>query len=412
MSHCSLYARTSTLAALVGLLLMLTVPSAFADVGLVSSTPAEGSTVTGPLTEIRLEFAADAEASTESNAIPATTSPSSTTAVTPSILDSVLVHPDTSTGDWIGRVARAASIIAVLLGIGAFVFSRLVFEGSTNEARVIDLWARRAGSVIVLAVPLEILGQGIIFADGSIAGAFDTSVLSDALGRGFGLAILLRLAGGCALFLGARVTVRSPLPSSEDGSAVEAAPAVERERFPVPVSSFAIAGIAALTLSYLFDGHTVSASPGWLMKLSSIIHVLAGAIWVGGVAILGRILVGRHRRSEPLHTARLVIPFSTVAGASLAMVGLTGAVMALLILDTPAALFTAPWGRAMLAKLVLVASAAAIGAYNHLYLVPMLKNDPDHPKAVASIRATIRIETGLLSGAGMLTAILVSLSPV
>ncbi len=68
MSHCSLYARTSTLAALVGILLMLTVPSAFADVGLVSSTPADGSTVTGPLTEIRLEFAADAEASTESAA--------------------------------------------------------------------------------------------------------------------------------------------------------------------------------------------------------------------------------------------------------------------------------------------------------------------------------------------------------
>ena len=494
MSRGRLFGRTTTLAALVGLLLIVGTQSAFADVGLVSSTPADGSTVIGPLTEIRMEFAADAEASIESAAdgtvlydadgveVPVSTRVESTTVVVvvpteplasgrfavaitvraddghqisggfefaveapgpaevepsavaeapavaeggpptvpPSILDSVLVHSDTSVGDWIARVARAASITAILLGIGTLVFGWLVFAGSTDEARVIIFWVRRAGAVIVLAVPFEVLGQSIIFAGGSVAAALGASSLSAALGSSFGLAILLRLAGGIALLLATHLTtVRSPIPSplqarsrGGDGSAVAIAPPIEHESFRLPVSPIAIAGITALTLSYLFDGHTVSEAPPWLMKSSSAIHVLGGAIWVGGVAMLARTLGGRHRRGEPLHTAQLVVPFSTVAAAALVMVGLAGTAMALLIADAPAAFITSPWGQTLLAKVALVLVAGAIGAYNHLRLVPMLKIHPDHPVAVASIRATVRIETWLLVGSGILTAVLVSLSPV
>lgn len=138
--------------------------------------------------------------------------------------------------------------------------------------------------------------------------------------------------------------------------------------------------------------------------------VVTAAVWVGGVALLARLLTGRHRCGEPVEAARLVIPFSTLAGPTVAFVGLTGALLALSIADGLSTFFTTPWGRALLAKLALAGTAGAIGAYNHRVVVPILHHDS--PQAEEAIRATVRIESRILVAVGVLTAVLVGLSSV
>ena len=126
--------------------------------------------------------------------------------------------------------------------------------------------------------------------------------------------------------------------------------------------------------------------------------------------MLTTVLAGRRRRGEPLDAARLVIPFSTVAAASVVLVGLAGSVLALSIVDSLGEFFSTAWGRTLLLKLGLVGTAGAIGGYNHQMIVPLLKLEVEHHKASEDISRVVRVELAILLGAAMVTAVLVGLA--
>ena len=346
-------------------------------------------------------------------------SPPTTSAAAPSILDEV-VPSSSPVGGWLSSLARAVSLFGALLGIGTLIFAVLVFEGSEQEARTLGFWVRRAGAAVVLAVPLEILGQALTLSGGSLLEALAPSTLLDAVAGAFGVAVTFRLVGGIALFAGTRLETTGPSPHASPLPLVPSAPppgpearavaTMMRERFQVASSPGALAGSLIIAASFLFDGHTATTEPAALVRFASLVHVVAAATWVAGVALLAKLLIGRHRRGRPLETARLVIPFSRVAGATVALVGLAGTVLALSIADGIGTFFTTPWGWAMLAKLALAGTAGAIGAYNHLVVVPLLREQPDNGLATSAIRSTIRVEAALLAGVVAVTAVFVGLS--
>ena len=336
----------------------------------------------------------------------------------PAVFESLIQQPSTAVANWIGRVARMVSIAAVLLGLGAFLFAALVFEGSRREALMIGYWARRAGAVILLAVPFEIISQAMLLGSGSIGSAFSPRLLAEAAGGMFGFALVLRAAGGVGLFMGTRLVTSWSEPK-HDGQSVELHPpsggattAVKPvvERFHVIASPIAIAGAIAVALSFLFDGHTAVTAPSWLVRFASVVHVVAAATWVGGVAMLAALFNGRRNRGEPLDVARLVIPFSTVAAAAVVLAGLAGSVLALSIVDSSGEFFTTAWGRTLLLKLGLVGAAGAIGGYNHQVLIPLLKLEGDDGRAADDISRTVIFEVGILVGVAMVTAVLVALA--
>ncbi len=340
---------------------------------------------------------------------------------TPAAFEALTAPPSTAVADWVGRIARTVSFIAVLLGLGAFVFATMVFEGSKSEARMVGYWARRAGAVILLAVPLEIASQAMLLGGGSILSALSPGLLVEAVQGQFGLAMVLRSVGGAALFLGTRMVTssrdtgiggqRTPEPfANPSGGGVATQTRTVVDRFHVIASPIAISGAVAVALSFLFDGHTAVTTPSWLVRFASVVHVVAAAAWVGGVAMLTTVLAGRRRRGEPLDAARLVIPFSTVAAASVVLVGLAGSVLALSIVDSFGDFFSTAWGRTLLLKLGLVATAGAIGGYNHQTIVPLLKLEVDHHKASEDISRVVRIELAVLLGAAVVTAVLVGLA--
>lgn len=338
----------------------------------------------------------------------------------PSVFASLTEETSTATADWLGRMARAVGFAAVLLGLGSFVFANLVFEGSAREARMVGYLARRAGLAILAVVPLEIASQAMLLGGGSLLASMNPARLAEAMGGQFGLALALRTLGGFGLFFGTRLVTsetetisfggRLDPWSAEPPRPTTAAVAV-KETFHVAGSPIALAGAITVALSFLFDGHTAVTAPSWLVRFASVVHVSAAATWVGGVAMLAAVFTSRRRRDLPLEAARLVVPFSTVAGVAVGLAGLAGAVLAVATVDMWSDFVTTAWGRALLAKLALVGVAAGLGAYNHFVLVPELKSDPtvDGPASEVFARS-VRIEIGVLLAVVATTAVLVGLA--
>ncbi len=149
------------------------------------------------------------------------------------------------------------------------------------------------------------------------------------------------------------------------------------------------------------------ASPTLLVRAASATHVLAGGVWVGGVLLMAWTLATRHRRGADLGAAAMVIRFSRVASVAVAAVAVAGTALAIAILDTPSELLTTSWGRVLIIKLLAVAAAAAIGAYNHFVTVPALESDPTDAEAGDRLRSLVRVEGVILLVVVAVTAVLV-----
>ena len=166
-------------------------------------------------------------------------------------------------------------------------------------------------------------------------------------------------------------------------------------------------GFALLLISHTFDDHTVTEGNRFLTGTASGLHVLAAAVWAGGVAALALIVRRRARRGEPTHALVMVTRYSIVATIALVAVALLGAFLAVVILDSPSELWTTDWGRFLMAKTAVIAVAVGLGAHNHHVIVPALEASEEDETAVARLRATLRNEVIVLVLVTGLTALLV-----
>ena len=90
------------------------------------------------------------------------------------------------------------------------------------------------------------------------------------------------------------------------------------------------AGLVAL-LGFPIEGHTRTNDPVWLMITSDVVHLAAGAIWVGGSR-------GSSWRSapapDPTRLARTVRRFSAAALGTVVVLAIAGTVMAVIVLPS------------------------------------------------------------------------------
>jgi putative copper export protein len=119
---------------------------------------------------------------------------------------------------------------------------------------------------------------------------------------------------------------------------------------------------------------------------ADLLHTGAAGVWFGGLVLLVAVLVRRRREGRPANAAYAAVRFSTLAGAGLALAGLAGVVLAVIVLPAPSALWTSTWGLLLLAKVVLVGAVALMGAHNHLRLIPRLQADLDAAAATGGSR--------------------------
>lgn len=129
--------------------------------------------------------------------------------------------------------------------------------------------------------------------------------------------------------------------------------------------------VAALALGELaLSGHADSATPRALAVLVDWIHLLAGALWVGGIAVIAWVWVGRLRGAGPeLRRAvigELLPRFGRVALPAFLVVASTGVLNAYIQLRHPSLLWESSYGRTLLVKSVLVAVIACV-SYTHVF---------------------------------------------
>lgn len=171
------------------------------------------------------------------------------------------------------------------------------------------------------------------------------------------------------------------------------------------------AGWAALALlAPSLVGHTRSVELQPLLIGIDGVHLVAGAIWVGGLVGLALTL----RTLDAANAARVLSRFSTAAALSLAALVLLGSVLAWRILGSWDNLVHTTYGALLLVKIAIVAGAVGIAVVNRCVLLPRVRaaGTRDTPgRSGTMIRRAIITEGAVLAIALLTTGFLVDQAP-
>jgi copper transport protein len=165
-----------------------------------------------------------------------------------------------------------------------------------------------------------------------------------------------------------------------------------------------VCGLAALgaIVVHVANGHAdASRWPSALTVTLQVAHFAVAGVWIGGLAAL---LIGVRGAASDEKSAA-VRRFSTIAAVGLAVVVVTGSLRAVSELHSVDQLVSTEYGRAVLAKLILVGLIAAIAARSRRRGVPAAATD------LRPLRRSSRIELSLGVVALLVAALLGTLAP-
>lgn len=315
-------------------------------------------------------------------------------------------------------IGLAISLPTLMVAIGLIAYLAWVHRGERHEVTGLVRIAIVAAVASAFGAAIEVLGASRLF---EISWA-------DAFADGTAAAPMMRLMAALMIALGLydhavpADDAGDKLGDDNDNDAGDALSGQIMRWVPSAASSFALVGAALAVLSFAFDGHTVTTPPRTPVAVLDVVHVAAGAVWLGGV--VGIVVVSQFFRRGGGSIAGLLLRFSGVAAISLLAVAVAGALMSLAIVDGLRDYVDTEWGQRLIAKVAVVSIAAAGGAYNHFRLVPRLAahgqtagtdtRDIAGELAPAEIfaRKVLIIEALALVGVLALTVILVQASTV
>ncbi|MEU0267520.1 copper resistance protein CopC [Nocardioides sp. NPDC006303] len=158
----------------------------------------------------------------------------------------------------------------------------------------------------------------------------------------------------------------------------------------------AAAGLVAICSPALV-GHSRAVVPAWLVTATDVIHLIAGALWLGGLVGLALTLPLITRRGTV--AAEIVTRFSTLAAASLAALAVSGVLMGWRILGSWDNLLNSTYGTLLMTKIALVVAVAVMAAGNRLLVLPRVRQAAGHDDTVEAgsmLRRAVLMETGVL----------------
>jgi len=315
----------------------------------------------------------------------------------PSAGGGAVTAPSVPSAGWGVRTA-AGTLVAVayagaLVAVGAWWFLVVVDRDGEDgrwQRGVRSLAGRAAvlGAVTALAsMPLRIARIG-----GGLDALRDNDLFGESLRGPIGISTAVTAAGLLVL-----------------AGLIE--PASARRRPAVAVGALAV-GLVGLA-GFAVEGHTRSQPPVALMFAFDVVHLAAGAVWLGGIAAM---VIAFRSDPDAVSLGTAVQRFSAMAVGAVAVVVAAGTGMAIIVLPTFGDLFSTGYGLALLVKVAIVAGVIALAAVNNRRLVPAMKVAPAVGAAgrpVARRLATVvAVElVGLLAVVGV-TSVLVNRSPV
>ncbi len=307
---------------------------------------------------------------------------------------SVAAPPEPQTSSAVVTVLRdvvtAVTLVGLLVAAGLALFVALVlprsWAGAEVRGRLRRLMTYAAGAGAggaVLQVPLaSVYGQGLEL---------------DALLTSFApSAVVNELAAAVVVLVGLGVAL---------GAATDAPP--ERS------AGWLLGGGALLALAGpSLVGHSRAFAPSALLVATDVLHVSAGAVWLGG--LIGLVLSLRALAGRELLAARTLSRFSTVAGGLLLAVAASGTVLGWRIVGSWTGLIDTAYGWLLLTKVAIALVVAAAGGWNRWRVLPSVRTAAgfgDRERAAAAMTRTVRVEAVLLVALLGVTGFLVNQSP-
>jgi copper transport protein len=333
-------------------------------------------------------------------------------------------------------VVRGLNYLTLALMVGGLAFLFFVWiPGLTAVRGSEEPWsfasrefASRLGRLfavaIVLGVVVSVLGvllQGASAAGVSLWTSLKSSVVESTLESRFGQVWGLRVIDWVLLgvvLLAARAMGRDVIPKLGAGSAD--ADTLAFSPGP-PRLALSLLGVGALYLAITpaLAGHASIESPVAVFFPADALHVLAGSVWVGGIACLLLALPGATRQLEGHERSRLLLAnlarFSPVALGAVVVIALTGVVQAYIDVRSLHGLFHTTYGALILVKVVLLVCLIGFGFINRERVIPALQRlvgDGRPPGGIGALaRRTMRGEFALMLCVFGVTAALISYAP-
>ena len=310
----------------------------------------------------------------------------------PSVTVAVPPGPQTSSAavTVLRDALTALTLVGLLLAAGLALFVALVLPRSwpgrevRRRLRRVLTYAAGAGALgAVLQVPVaSIYGQGLEL--DSLLTSFDPGAVVNEM-----LAATLVLVG-----LGVAVRAASDAP-------------------PDRRAATGLVGGALLALvGPSVVGHSRAFSPSPLLVVADVLHVSAGAVWLGG--LVGLVMTMRALSGREVLAAQTLARFSTIAGGILLTVVLAGSFLAWRIVGSWGVLVETAYGWLLLTKIAIALVAAAAGGWNRWRVLPSVEAAAgfgDRERAAATVTRTVRVEAVLLVALLAVTGVLVNQSP-
>jgi copper transport protein len=348
-------------------------------------------------------------------------------------------------------LARALEYTAIALVVGGVAFllfcwlPALGVAGVGEESRrvAVAAFARRLRVVLwvgaglgLIAAAAQIVLEGAEAAGVSGFSAITKTIIEETLETRFGTVWAFGFLAWIAIaalapFLTRKGVGLSPAsaPAAQSGSPGGATDfrtnlhAVRERGGPStrPLGALLIAvPLVYLALCPALSGHGSSQSPVALNFPVNAIHVAAMATWLGGLAALLLVLPAATRSAtSPADRGRLLAGplgrFSALALVMVALIMATGLIQAYVYVRHLGDLLTTGYGRAVLAKFLLLLAVIAIAAYNRRTVIPRLRRvaelggSPGLPGVL--LRRALRGEVALLAVVIGVTAALASYAP-
>lgn len=259
------------------------------------------------------------------------------------------------------------------------------------------------------AIILSVIGFLVLMAAmmGTSIANIDWEMCSTVLfGTPIGTAWLIRMAALAAALLAALIIIRSDY-----------------------LRLMAITGAGAVALATLmWTGHAgaMEGQLGNIHRISDVLHILAAAIWLGGIIAFLKML---RPPDDKLWGDRLVVAhraldsFSQVGTVCVAVIVVTGLINGQILvgLSNVTALFDSTYGQLLVLKLVLVGVMLLLGAKNRWRLTPNLGfalSEGSAAPTVAALRTSLLLEAaaafvilGLVAWLGTLEPIAIMVMP-
>lgn len=147
----------------------------------------------------------------------------------------------------------------------------------------------------------------------------------------------------------------------------------------------AAAALAGAGVALAASGHASAAEPQWLTRPLVFLHGTTIAFWTGALLPLG-LSLKRREPDAPAFLAR----FSRAILPTVALLVLSGAILAIVQVQTPGALLTTAYGRLLTAKLALLTMLFGLAAANRWRLT--VPAEAGEPRAATRLVRSIAVE--------------------